>query len=716
MNTINRIVFNLIFCIQVLLIFLLFVEDHVTLPAWLQVAGRLHPLILHLPIGFLIFLAVIALLQKHITGDAVRQIFHIGLLVTSLSASVAALLGFFLSLQNDYGSDVLMRHKISGVTLSWFCYGLLVWHYNQGKRKLVYAFGTLTLITLIVAGHTGAVLTHGQNFLLAPISSPPELTVDNASVYEFAVQPILDKKCFSCHNESKAKGGLIMTSIDKFSEGGKHGKAWVAGKPEESRMIKAFYLPLGHDEHMPPDGRPQLTAVEISTIEAWIKSGADFEKKLNQFADGDSLKFLVASFAAAQTEIPAAVEKHYSFDAVSDAIVDKLNTPFRTVFPLYQNSPALQADFFLKDNFQIKSLEELKSVADQLVVVNLSKMPVTDEDLKILGSFRNLEILNLNFTRIQGSGLVHLSQLENLQSVSVAGTAVKAEDLEALLKLPKLREVYVWNSKVSNDERQMLQKKYPDVEITGDLFSDSKVLKLGKPRLENDGVIRKNELVELKHSMPGVSIRVTKDSSDPDTVNAEIYEAPFELKKSTVLKARACKDGWYCSEVFEVTCFVEGIAPRQVELLTAADPQYPGKGGSGLVDLQKGFADIFKEPAWLGYRHQSFSAAFDFGTSLVLNEIVISYGKNIGGFIFPPDEVQVWGSTDKKTFSLLKKLKPRQPTGYTSNAVEGMSLPIETNASYQYYKVVAKPVAKLPSWHDEKGKPGWVFVDEIFFY
>src|SRR5688572_15308517 len=587
MNTINRVAFNLIFCIQVLLIFLLFVEDHVTLPAWLQVAGRLHPLILHLPIGFLIFLAVIALLQKHITGDAVRQIFHIGLLVTSLSASVAALFGFFLSLQNDYGSDVLMRHKISGVTLSWFCYGLLLWHYNQGKRKLVYAFGTLTLITLIVAGHTGAVLTHGQNFLLAPISSPPELTVDNASVYEFAVQPILDKKCFSCHNEIKAKGGLIMTSIDKFSEGGKHGKAWVAGKPKESRMIKAFYLPLGHDEHMPPDGRPQLTAVEISTIEAWIKSGADFEKKLNQFADGDSLKFLVASFAAAQTEIPAAVEKHYSFDAVSDAIVDKLNTPFRTVFPLYQNSPALQADFFLKDNFQIKSLEELKSVADQLVVVNLSKMPVTDKDLEIISAFRNLEILNLNFTRIQGSGVAGLARLENLQSVSFAGTSIKAKDLEAILKLPKLTEVYVWNSQIGEEDRAILAKKYPDVEIIGNLFSDPKVLKLGKPRLENEGVIRKGELISLKHSMPGVSILISKDSSAPDTVNSEVYKQPFEMNESMVLKARACKDGWYCSDVLEVTCFVEGTAPSNVELLSPTDRQYPGKGAPGLVDLQK---------------------------------------------------------------------------------------------------------------------------------
>jgi uncharacterized membrane protein len=716
MNTINRVVFNVIFCIQVLLVFLVFVEKRVELPPWLQVVGRLHPLVLHLPIGFLIFLAIVAILQKQFAGDSARHIFHIGLLVTSLSASVAALCGFFLSLQDDYGSDALMLHKMSGVVVSWFCYALLLWHHNQGKRKLFYGLGAVTLATLVVTGHTGAVLTHGQNFVLAPMFSPPALTLENASVYEFAVRPILEKKCFSCHNETRAKGRLVMTSIDKFKEGGKHGKAWVEGKPEESKMIKAFYLPLSHEEHMPPDGKQQLTDVEISTIEAWIKSGADFEKKLSQFADGDSLKFIVASFVASKIEETPIVEKHYTFDAASSDVVAGLNTPFRSVFPLYQNSPAIQADFFLKDNFQTKSLEELKSVANQLVVLNLSKMPVTDKDLEVISTFRNLEVLNLNFTRIEGSGIKQLAQLENLQSLSLAGTSVKANDLETILKLPKLKDLYVWNSAVTDEERDALAKKYPEVEIIGNLFSDSKVLKLGKPRLENDGVIRKGELISLKHSMPGVNIRISKDSTEPDSVKSEVYKEPFSITESIVLKARACKDGWYCSDILEVTCFVEGIAPAHVELLSPADPQYPGKGAAGLTDLQKGFADIFKEPSWLGYRSQPFSAAFDFKNKISLNEIVISYGKNIGGFIFPPDEVEIWAGDDEKNLKLLKKVKSKLPTGYTPNGVEALPVTVGGNTPYQYYKVVAKPVAKLPDWHDKKGERGWFFIDEIFFY
>ena len=28
-------------------------------------------------------------------------------------------------------------------------------------------------------------------------------------------------------------------------------------------------------------------------------------------------------------------------------------------------------------------------------------------------------------------------------------------------------------------------------------------------------------------------------------------------------------------------------------------------------------------------------------------------------------------------------------------------------------KIVAKPIRALPKWHGGKGKPGWVFVNEI---
>lgn len=710
----RKIALNIIFCIQILLLFLLFTGDRIELPSWLQVAGRLHPLVLHLPIGFLIFLAMMFFFRNQIEKKSFHQMVGIGLLSTSFFASVAALFGFLLSIQDDYGTSALTQHKVTGVLLSWFCYLLVLLYGSNGIRKITYGLGGVTLALLVVAGHTGSVLTHGQNFVFAPISAQEELTADNASVYEFAVRPILDRKCFSCHNESKAKGGLVMTSIDKFKEGGKNGKAFVEGNPGESRMVKAFYLPLSHDEHMPPDGKPQLTPVEISTIEAWIGSGADFEKKLNQFADGDSLKFIVASFAAAKAETPAA-QKQYTFAGVSSDVVAELNTPFRSVFPLYSESPALQADFFLKESFKPEFLSELKKVSDQMVVLNLSKMPVTNNDLEVISTFGNLENLNLNFTSIDGKGLTALSRLENLQTLSLAGTAIQANDLEAVLSLPDLTRVFVWNTQINEGDKVALSKRFPNVEIIGNLFVDNEILRLDKPRIENDGVLKKGELVSLRHSMPGVAIRISKDGSEPDSIKSELYENAFPLDESMILKAKACKDGWYCSDVLTQSCFVQGISPVGVELISAPDKQYPGIGASGLYDLQKGFADILKEPSWLGYREIPFSAVFDFGKATTIKSIVISHARNIGGFVFPPQQVEVWAGNSSDNLKLLTEIEPVQPSGYLPLGVVPLSVSISAS-TFRYYKLVAKPVSKLPSWHNSKGEKGWFFVDEVFFY
>jgi len=715
MERLSRVVLNLIFCIQVFLLFLLFAENRIDLPAWLQVAGRMHPLVLHLPIGAIVFLVVLMLVQKDNDKVVTHHVIHIGLLLTSLSASAAALFGFFLSLQSDYGPEVLARHKISGVLLSFLCYAALLLHNAAKKKSIFFGIGILSCLVLVFTGHTGAVLTHGDNFLLAPISkSKIVLTADNASVYKYAVEPILERKCFTCHNESKAKGGLIMTSVDKFKAGGENGKPWVEGDPSASRMIKAFYLPLSEEAHMPPDGKPQLTRIEIAALKAWIKSGADFEKKLSQFDDGDSLKSMVAAIVAAQP--PPPVEEQYTFEAASEYVVKNLNTPFRTVLPLYQNSPALQVDFFVRKSFEKKALDELSVIKDQLVVLNLSKMPVEDKDLSTIKLFVNLEYLNLNFSAIKGDGLAELGGLKNLKSIALAGTAIGAGSLGYILSLPNLRDVFVWSTKISDTQLDSLSTLYPKVSIINSQFNDESILKLSKPILDNEGVVQSNADIRLKHPMPGVAIRYTLDGSEPDTLKGLVYDHPLKFSETTVIKARACKESWYCSGVYEVTCFVAGLNPTQVELLTQPDPRYRGQGQASLVDRRKGVPDVLQEPSWLGYRNEPFVAGISFaGQTATVKQIVLSYGKNIGAFCFPPEEVEVWAGENKNELRLIKRLKPDQPAGNEPQGVRALFIPLEP-ASYSYYKVVAKPVAKLPAWHNGKGQKGWVFIDEIFVY
>ncbi|MEZ5432459.1 MAG: PSD1 and planctomycete cytochrome C domain-containing protein [Verrucomicrobiales bacterium] len=85
------------------------------------------------------------------------------------------------------------------------------------------------------------------------------------------MRPILVKRCFECHSDTKQKGGLRVDHIGYLKSGGDTGPALVPGKPEESALIEAVRY-ANEDFQMPPKGK--LPDAEIAVLERWIQTGA----------------------------------------------------------------------------------------------------------------------------------------------------------------------------------------------------------------------------------------------------------------------------------------------------------------------------------------------------------------------------------------------------------------------------------------------------------
>jgi len=716
MRSFDRLAGNAVFALQTLLVFLLLFEQQLQLPALVQTLGRTHPLLLHLPIGFLVFLAVLPFLRREIPSKAYGKVMSMGLSLTSLTAVLTALFGLFLAQEGGYGES-LNWHKWTGVVLSWMTYGLFLLHQSYPQQHRWFTGGlAASLVLVIVTGHLGATLTHGEGFLLAPLKPEKEVVITEAtSVYAAAIAPILDEKCAACHNERKSKGELVMTSLEKLLAGGENGPVWVAGNAEESHLIQRVNLPREHEEHMPPEGKPQLEAQEIELLHEWIQTGADTARTIGELGQEEQLYALVKPIVEARM---AANEPQYDFEPASPDLIQSLNNPFRSVRPAAINLPALQASIYVRQSYKSEYLEELTRVKDQLVYLNLSNLPIRDEDLNIIAQFPELEELILTGTDISGENLATLQANQKLHTLSVSNTEAGNALTELLPALKLLEKLYIWNTQLTEAELEQLQQDFPRLKIyTGYQPDPEEMLPLSPPLLKNkEKVIAQGEKVELKQSFPGAVVRYTTDGSEPDSLTAPVYEGPFKIEGYSVIKAKTYRDGWLSSPTAFFTLFQAGIPIDSVFLGKEPNPSYTGDGPPSLIDNRKGDAGNFRAGAWLGYKDTPFEAYFYLEQAgAKVSSIVVSYCQNMGAYIMPPTAIKVWGGEHPGDLQLLKQVRPEPPSGYGPNQVGAIEISLSPS-SYSCYKVVAEQVTKLPSWHNGAGDKGWIFVDEVFFY
>lgn len=275
---------------------------------WLwQFLGRLHPLMVHFPIGLLIVALIIEIVSWKKNDQSFRSAQHIILLISSISAILSCCFGLLLKGQDDYAGNTLTIHQWTGIATAVIAIAMFYFFKrssNNTQLLIIYrSFLIFSVVGVTVAGHLGASLTHGADYLteVLPwanergIASDPNFNLasfsaevtnkpldDNqVAALNIEVRSILAHNCYKCHSAEKSKGELRLDRKDFVMRGGKSGEIITAGHPEESEMIRRLLLPRTDKESMPPKGKT-LSEKEIATLELWIKVGAPWPDNPNE--------------------------------------------------------------------------------------------------------------------------------------------------------------------------------------------------------------------------------------------------------------------------------------------------------------------------------------------------------------------------------------------------------------------------------------------------
>lgn len=461
--------------------------------------GRFHPLLVHLPIGILLFGFALMLYQKVRKVDVTEAI-SLAWLAGAIAALLSCGAGWLLAQSGDYEAEAVQVHQWTGLATA----ALSFLTYAFAKYRWLLASATVILLT--VAGHYGGNLTHGEGYLsfgnrpteasdTTAVVLVPEVVKQDSLVaanqpqvrrtffYRDQVIPILEKNCYSCHSAKKKKGGLRLDTEAFIQKGGKNGGVLVAGNPQKSKLFSYLLLPHDDEMHMPPKGKRQLTSQEVTILHHWIAKGASFKEEVEviqnqQPSEVEASAILPLTLPTLVVDSAIAPQKETSaFASVETSILGKPTeaptastvTYFQqqqvTLTPVQQGTGYVSANFVNVKAYQPSMLKELSRVQGQLVRLRLSNQPVRDEELRPLSALTNLNRLNLENTQITDAALAELKQLPKLEQLNLYGTAVTDEGIQQLATYPQLKVVYLWKTKVTPQGIERLKRAKPTLKI-----------------------------------------------------------------------------------------------------------------------------------------------------------------------------------------------------------------------------------------------------------
>ena len=461
---------------------------------WVMFFGHFHPVVVHLPIGMLMIAAILEYISHkkglEVLQPAITPILWWGM----ISAVISCIFGYLLSSSGEYNENTLFWHQWMGISVALI--SLAAWYMkknwqNDDTMKKVYVPSLFVMVILLTGtGHLGGNMTHGEDYLYAytpePFRSiaglPPHTSgkgtvrkienIEQALVYQDVIAPMMEQKCWSCHNANKIKGQLRMDKPELLAKGGEHGAIFKANDPTNSEMIKRVLLDINDEHHMPPKGKNPLTEQEISLVTWWIKNGAKFDIKVAQMKPDDKIKPILVALAGGasmgntasggETISPVFNEK---VSVASENNIKKLTDLNVIVMPVSKDQNYLDVNFINARNLDDSKINLLSNISEQIVWLKLGSTQITDKSLSEISKYPHLNRLNLEHTAITDAGIAQLKNLKYLEYINLFDTKVTDVGIAELAKLKGLKKVYCWQTKVTIAGVNALKKALPNVEI-----------------------------------------------------------------------------------------------------------------------------------------------------------------------------------------------------------------------------------------------------------
>ena len=211
------------------------------------------------------------------------------------------------------------------------------------------------------------------------------------------------------------------------------------------------------------------------------------------------------------------------------------------------------------------------------------------------------------------------------------------------------------------------------------------------------------------YTIDDAPVYYTLDGTEPTTASLK-YEKGLSIDKTCVLRMAAIRPEGTSRITCDSISFCKSTA-KPITLLQPINKAYEYEGAVTLVDGMMGNRN-YKTGRWIAFCENDMEAVIDLKEATEISSMTLHTCVEKGDWVFDARGISVEVSDDNKTFKQVASetypvMKETDP-----NQIYEHKLTF-TPVKARYVKVKALSEKSLPAWHSGKGKPGYLFVDEI---
>lgn len=228
--------------------------------------------------------------------------------------------------------------------------------------------------------------------------------------------------------------------------------------------------------------------------------------------------------------------------------------------------------------------------------------------------------------------------------------------------------------------------------------------------IEHFSTDAKSIQINLHMEANGHQIKYTLDGSDP-TMESTNYEGPFDLDKTSLVKAAAFRNGQMTGKVTQKQFFIHKAKGAKVIYHTPIHKNRNKEGKTALTDLKYG-SNWTIDSLWQAFKSPEIELDVVLEASQEVSGIQMNFLQVAISGYYMPQHIEVLGSKDGKRFSPLGELSLLEASKVQGRYIQRPKIEFPAT-EVKALKIKAKTVNPIYKGHHLEGAQSTVFLDEI---